>query len=80
MWIVSQLDKKKRYLILCLVLIGASTLLAHAIQNDFGTIDVDYVRIIDENGFAITGKLHRPLTATESDPGARSKRHSDIGY
>jgi dienelactone hydrolase len=68
MWIVSGLDKKKRFLILCLFLIGASTLLAHAVQNDFGTIDVDYVRIIDENGFAITGKLYRPLTATDIDP------------
>jgi len=68
MWKVRGLDKKKRFLVLCLILIGASTMLAHLIQNDFGTIDVDYIRIIDENGFAITGKLYRPLTATDDDP------------
>jgi pimeloyl-ACP methyl ester carboxylesterase len=49
-------------------MIGSSALLGHAIQNNFGTIDVDYIRIIDENGFAITGKLYRPLTATDDDP------------
>lgn len=63
-----RLDKKKQFLLLCLVLIGSSTLLAHAMQTDFGTIDVDYIKIIDENGQAVTGKLYRPLTATEDDP------------
>lgn len=68
MWVLNRLDRKKQFLILCLVLIGSSALLGHAIQNDFGTIDVDYIRIVDENGFAITGKLYRPMTATDDDP------------
>jgi dienelactone hydrolase len=62
------LDRRRQFLILCLVLIGSSALLASAVQNDFGTIDVDYVRIVDEDGMAVTGKLYRPLTATEDNP------------
>ncbi|MHA2395891.1 MAG: alpha/beta hydrolase, partial [Candidatus Thorarchaeota archaeon] len=63
-----RLDRKKQFLILCLVLIGSSAVLGYAIQNDFGTIDVDYIRIVDEEGIAVTGKLYRPLTATEDNP------------
>ncbi len=55
-------------MILCLVLIGSFILLGHAIQTDFGSIDVDYIRIVDENGMAITGKLYRPVVATEDNP------------
>jgi dienelactone hydrolase len=49
-------------------LIGSSALLAYAVQTDFGRIDVDYIKITDENGMAVTGKLYRPLTATEENP------------
>ncbi|MGD9395394.1 MAG: acyl-CoA thioester hydrolase/BAAT C-terminal domain-containing protein [Candidatus Thorarchaeota archaeon] len=62
------LRKNKQLLLLCLVLIGSSALLAHGVQTDFGIIDVDYIRIVDENGQAVTGKLYRPLTATEDNP------------
>jgi dienelactone hydrolase len=68
MGIISGLDMNKRLLILCLILIGSSALLSHAVQNDFGAIDVDYIRIVDESGFAVTGKLYRPVTATEDNP------------
>jgi len=68
MFILDKIDKKKQYLILCLVLIGSSALVASMIQNDFGAIDVDYIKIVDENGMAVTGKLYRPLTATEDNP------------
>jgi len=68
MSIISRLDRNRQFLILCLVLISSSALLAHGIQTDFGNIDVDYVRIVDENGMAVTGKLYRPVTATEDNP------------
>ena len=68
MWILNRLNRNQQYLVLCLVLIGSSALLGYAIQNDFGNIDVDYIRIVDESGLAITGKLYRPVSATEDDP------------
>ncbi|MHA2024463.1 MAG: hypothetical protein ACW98U_01085 [Candidatus Thorarchaeota archaeon] len=68
MWILNRLDKKRQYLLLCLVLIGSSALLGYAIQNDFGNIDVDYIRIVDESGLAVTGKLYRPVSATVDNP------------
>ena len=66
--ILGVLDWKKQFFLLCLVLIGSSALLAYSIQNDFGSIDVDYIRIVDEDGMAVTGKLYRPMTATEDSP------------
>jgi dienelactone hydrolase len=68
MRVLGGLDRKKQFFILCLILIGSSAILGHAIQNNFGTIDVEYIRIIDENGQAVTGKLYRPITATEDNP------------
>ena len=68
MQILRRLDRKMQFLILCLVLICSSALLASAIQNNFGSIDVDYIRIVDENGMAITGKLYRPIAATDDNP------------
>ncbi len=68
MSIFSRLNRKKQFLILCLILIGSSALLGYAVQNDFGSIDVDYIRIVDEDGMAVTGKLYRPMTATEDNP------------
>jgi len=68
MSVLSKLDRKQQFFILCLVLIGSSVLIAGMVQNDFGSIDVDYIRIIDENGQAVTGKLYRPVTATDSTP------------
>ncbi|MHA2425470.1 MAG: alpha/beta hydrolase, partial [Candidatus Thorarchaeota archaeon] len=65
---IKKLDRKKQLFLLCLILIGTSSIVASLIQTDFGTIDVEYVRIIDENGMAVTGKLYRPLTATVDSP------------
>ncbi|MBS3794299.1 MAG: alpha/beta fold hydrolase [Candidatus Thorarchaeota archaeon] len=65
---LKQPDRKKQLFLLCLVLIGSSALLGHGIQNNFGSIDVEYIRIIEENGLAIAGKLYRPLTATNASP------------
>lgn len=66
--ILSGFDRNKQFFVLGLILIGSSALLGHVVQNDFGVIDIEYVRIVDENGMSVTGKLYRPLTATDSSP------------
>ena len=68
MSILRTLNRKKQLFLLCLLLIGSSSVLANVIQTDFGTIDVEYIQIIDESGLTVTGKLYRPLTATEDNP------------
>ena len=68
MSIPSILDRKKQLFLFCLILIGSSAFVAGLIQTDFGTIDVEYVEIIDENGMTVKGKLYRPLTATVDNP------------
>lgn len=65
---LKQFNRKKQLFILCLILIGSSALLGHGIQRNFGSIDVEYIRIVDENGLAVAGKLYRPDTATKDDP------------
>ncbi len=65
---IKGLDRKKQLWLLCLVLIGSSAFVGFSIQTNFGSIDADYIRIVDENGLAVTGKLYRPLSATEDDP------------
>ncbi|MFW9907599.1 MAG: alpha/beta fold hydrolase [Candidatus Thorarchaeota archaeon] len=67
MSVLKRLDRKKQLLLFSLILIGSSAIVANLIQTDFGAIDVEYVRIIEENGLAVTGKLYRPLTATSDN-------------
>ncbi|MGY5854503.1 MAG: alpha/beta fold hydrolase [Candidatus Thorarchaeota archaeon] len=62
------LDLKWKAFILCLFLIGGSAFLAHLVQNDFGNIDIKTIRIVDESGLAVTGKIYRPIHATEENP------------
>ncbi|NHJ14297.1 MAG: alpha/beta fold hydrolase [Candidatus Thorarchaeota archaeon] len=54
--------------ILCLVITGGSVITAHFVQNDFGNIDVKVVRIVDESGLAVVGKLYIPKAALDSPP------------
>ena len=68
MRILRKLNRTKQIFILCLILISGSALFGYAVQNDFGTIDIDYIRIVDESGRVVTGKLYRPLTATQEFP------------
>lgn len=65
---IKGLDRKKQLFLLALILILSSTLVGFAIQTNFGSIDVDYIRIVDESGLAITGKLYRPTSATDDNP------------
>ncbi|MGY5874979.1 MAG: alpha/beta fold hydrolase [Candidatus Thorarchaeota archaeon] len=63
-----KLDLKWKAFLLCLFIIGGSAFLAHLVQNDFGNIDIKTIRIVDESGLAVTGKLYRPIQATEDNP------------
>ena len=65
---LADLDRKRQSMILCLILICSSALFAGAVQSNFGSIDVEYVKIVDEDGFVVSGKLYRPLTATADTP------------
>ena len=59
---------KKQAFLVCLILIAGSALLANLVQSDFGRIDVKVIRIVDESGLSVTGKLYRPIAATEDTP------------
>jgi dienelactone hydrolase len=60
-------DRQRQAFVICLFLVGGSALLSYFVQTDFGNIGVDYIRIVDEDGFTVVGKLYRPLRATEDD-------------
>ena len=49
MKVLKTVGLKEQMFVLCLILIGSSAILGHVIQNDFSAIDVDYIRIIDED-------------------------------
>ena len=68
MGLVKKLDKNHLLLALCFIIIGSSAVVGYAVQNNFGTIDSEYIRIADQNGLIVTGKLYRPLTATKENP------------
>ncbi|MHA1489682.1 MAG: alpha/beta hydrolase [Promethearchaeota archaeon] len=63
-----KIDKYHRSFIVLVVVILFSSITAFFIQNDFGKIDVKTIKIVDENGNTIVGKLYRPLQATEANP------------
>jgi hypothetical protein len=62
------LDRTRQMFILSLILITTSVLVAYAVQTDLGKIDVRYISIVSEEGFTVTGKFYRPVTATVENP------------
>jgi pimeloyl-ACP methyl ester carboxylesterase len=62
------LDRTRQMFVLSLILITGSVLVAYAVQIDLGRIDVQYISIVNEEGFTVTGKLYRPATATVENP------------
>jgi len=58
------LGKQVRLLILCLVIIAASSVIAYEVERDFGKVDVQLVRFVDPSGAVMTAKLYRPVVAT----------------
>ena len=55
-------------LIACVVVIFFSAVMAHYIERDFGKVDVQFVRIVDQSGYTIAAKLFRPVAATPKNP------------
>ncbi len=53
-------------LLICFSIIFAS--LGSLFQSNFGKIDIEYLKLTDEFGNTITGKLYRPKTATIDNP------------
>ncbi len=62
------LNRTQQVFALCLLVTLASSLTAFFVQNDFGRVEVRIVTILDENGLTVTGKLYRPVAATEGSP------------
>jgi dienelactone hydrolase len=46
------------------VVIFFSAVMAHYIERDFGIVDVEEVRIVDQSGYTIAAKLFRPVAAS----------------
>ena len=42
--------------------------LGSQLQSDFGKIDIEFIRMSDEVGDIVEGKLYRPKYATPEDP------------
>jgi len=59
-----------RTLGILLVLVLLLSLGASLIQSDFGNTDVNVIKIVDDQGNTIVGKLYQPSTATSSNPAA----------
>jgi pimeloyl-ACP methyl ester carboxylesterase len=62
------LDRTRQVFVLSLILVTSSILIAYAVQTDFGRIDIRYISIVNEEGFTVTGKLYKPVTATVENP------------
>ncbi|TFF95493.1 alpha/beta hydrolase [Candidatus Thorarchaeota archaeon] len=63
-----EMDPKRQFFAICLILLTSSSVFASMVQSDFGTIDIEVITIVDESGISVVGKLYRPLSATENDP------------
>lgn len=63
---VTSRSRSTKLVISSVVLILALTFSASLIQSDFGNVDVEIVKIVDEQGISITGKLYKPVDATNS--------------
>ncbi|MFX1250107.1 MAG: alpha/beta hydrolase [Promethearchaeota archaeon] len=63
-----KLKKNERWFILFAAIMVASAVVGHLLQNDFGSIHIQTIKIVDENGYAVIGKLYRPIGATQSNP------------
>jgi len=60
--------RPEKLLIILIILIFLSSLGASLLQSNFGSIDIEYVSLVDEYGNTITGKLYKPSTATYENP------------
>jgi pimeloyl-ACP methyl ester carboxylesterase len=60
----ADIRKPVYWLIVCVVVIFFSVMMAHYIERDFGRVDVQFIRIVDDTGTNISGKLFRPTSVT----------------
>jgi len=60
--------RSEKLLIVLLILIFLSSLGGSLLQSNFGSIDIEYVSLVDEYGNTVTGKLYIPSTATYDHP------------
>jgi pimeloyl-ACP methyl ester carboxylesterase len=60
--------KNVYWLIALVVFIAFSAIMAHAIERDFGKVDIQFIRIIAPTGDTVAAKLYRPVWVTAENP------------
>jgi hypothetical protein len=63
--------RSETFLIGLIFVVILSSVGASLMQSNFGTIEIKYVRLVDEYGNAVTGKLYKPNSATIENPAPR---------
>ncbi|MFO8019894.1 MAG: alpha/beta fold hydrolase [Promethearchaeia archaeon] len=63
-----QFKKTHKSLLFLILLTIFSSFFAFLIQNDFGKVKVQVVKIVDADGNSLSARLYRPITATEDSP------------
>lgn len=61
-------SKDEIMLIVMITLIFVSSIFSSLFQSNFGKTDIEYLKIVDEYGNTITGKLYKPISATYTNP------------
>jgi len=64
----SNKKKNELWLIILVILISFSALMAHALERDFGKINIQFVKIITPSGDSIAAKLYRPIWVSPENP------------
>ena len=58
----------KFWVVIALVICLVSMIFSSAIQNSFGQVTVEELRLVDRSGYAVSTLLYRPKTATAETP------------
>ena len=58
----------KFWVVIALVICLVSMIFSSAIQNSFGQVTVEELRLVDRSGYAVSALLYRPKTATAETP------------
>jgi len=56
--------KQVYWLIACVVIIAFSSIMGYLVKHDFGKVDVQFVRIMDDSGMTVAAKIYRHKTIT----------------
>jgi pimeloyl-ACP methyl ester carboxylesterase len=60
----TSIRKHVYWLVACVVVITIASFMGYAVKHDFGKVDIQSVRIMDESGYTVAAKIYRPIAAT----------------